>query len=228
VKRTLGVVLPALVVGASCTYLEHVGSLDAGPTSCSKDTDCKGSRICVSGFCVDPPSGDSGAVDGGLSYGGCVFDNIPQSTCLPSSCCDAKTVAACNGNTYEMFCINDYACLCTVDGGETMQFSPANVCTDAGDFPPLALCNFFGEGLGPGRFACGGGPFLDVCDSAREFCTTGCPDSGSFCTPSPSACPGVPSCDCFLDAGTSICVAGIRSCEVIDGGVFVQCVPQGC
>ena len=39
---------------------------DAGSTSgCSKDTDCKGSRICVSKECVDPPTGGGTATAGG-------------------------------------------------------------------------------------------------------------------------------------------------------------------
>ena len=37
------------------------------PAGCAKDVDCKGTRICERGACVDPPAGRAGAAPGAIS-----------------------------------------------------------------------------------------------------------------------------------------------------------------
>src|SRR4051812_28278036 len=51
--RSVGVVLAVLY--STCTPTQQTGE-DGGIVGCGKDTDCKGSRICVDGTCIDPPA----------------------------------------------------------------------------------------------------------------------------------------------------------------------------
>lgn len=64
---------------------------DAGTTGCSSDSDCKGSRVCKSGTCVDPTAPpDSGTSSD--TGGGCGI--LPGGPCTATSqCCQSPSVA---------------------------------------------------------------------------------------------------------------------------------------
>ena len=58
---------PVLVVTSLGLFAWACGS---EPNGCTKDTECKGSRVCGNGMCVDPPTAGGTATAGGSTAGG--------------------------------------------------------------------------------------------------------------------------------------------------------------
>ncbi len=62
--RWCAVLVVVLVAGCGSGNATSQGGDASAPAGCAKDTDCKGDRICVSGRCNAPGSGDAGAAPG--------------------------------------------------------------------------------------------------------------------------------------------------------------------
>jgi hypothetical protein len=58
-QRVLVVVSVAMMVLTAC-----------GAAECARDADCKGTRVCTQGACVDPSGGSGGSSSGGSGTGG--------------------------------------------------------------------------------------------------------------------------------------------------------------
>jgi hypothetical protein len=125
----MGVGLAFAVGCIGCSSASSPGSFgeDAGASGeCSKDSDCKGSRICKSGACVDIPV-DSGAPakDTGTPPPDCAE---PGETCTGTTCCQASTkapkgaICASNDNVCHAKCASNSECVsgcCATVTGET-------------------------------------------------------------------------------------------------------------
>jgi hypothetical protein len=111
------------ITGCFEAGLPDRGDDDETDAACQTDNDCKGTRICVDGSCVDDPAGAGGGATGGAPGGGGTASNggTPStagvagegSAGAPTTCTSSSPIRCPNSGSMEL-CVNGtyetYAC----------------------------------------------------------------------------------------------------------------------
>jgi hypothetical protein len=212
----LGTLGSTLVTGCS--------SDNAAPAdSCTKDTDCKGERLCVGGACIDPTT--TSTATGSSDDGGCTKDSecATGRICEAGTCVNAQTTSVTTGAT-----TGGGAGATTTSGAGGMGASTgASTGTGMGCDAGLTSCNGSCVDLDSTPEHCGGcgkacgasqlcsaGVCKTTCDDGLTTCGSACVDiltdaancggCGKVCaaggTCEAGACPSAASCKALLTA----------------------------
>src|SRR5580658_9759002 len=115
--RTIAQAATSALLAALAMACSGSSSPPAGGVECTKDTDCKGARICVSGECTEADGGSGGAI-GDVSTGS-QADGAPDAT-LNDASNDAARDASDGGCALGTLSCNDQQpTICA--GSETWQ-----------------------------------------------------------------------------------------------------------
>lgn len=188
-----------IVIALGCSSSGGSGGTGSGD-ACTSDSDCKGSRVCVGGQCVDPTPTDSGTRTDTH-----VCQPSGQSCAVNGDCCQTDPSAP----KGEACITNDHVCHAKCDAnGECESGCCAKVTgeTYGACAAASACCS-----CSAGSYACSGSGSIQSCDDGCSWttssCATLCKSAGYDGTTGcgPDASKGHDTCSCFYGGVGDAC-----------------------